>query len=185
LESIEGTTEDLRERIETVYQNAAKSEALASVETEVARVRKTAAGAMERTNEMTETVSDLDETVADHDEQLGMLSTNVDNLAGSAVTRPEMESDIRRIEERLEDLESDLRTELEGVRSMVEEEGDVEPVEEGGNELAVTLQTAAFVSLGALGAVLAPGVYGQNGFFLAGAFVVFAIMPAILSWLVN
>jgi len=185
LESLEGTTENLRERIETVYQNSAKSEALASVETEVARVRKTAAGAMERTNEMTETVSELDETVADHDEQLGMLSTNVDNLAGSAVTRPEMESDIRRIEERLDDLESDLRTEMEGIRSMVDQEADVEPVEEGGNELVLTLQTAAFFFLGALGAVLALGVYGRNGIFLAAAFVVFGIMPAILSWLVN
>jgi pilus assembly protein FimV len=182
LESMEGTTENLRERIETVYQNSAKAEALSSVETEVARVRKTAAGAMERTNEMTETVSDLDETVADHDEQLGMLSTNVDNLAGSAVTRPEMESDIRRIEERLEDLESDLRTEMEGVRSMADQKADVEPVEEGGNELVVTLQTATFVFLGALGAALA----FLSGFpLLAGAFVVFAIMPAILSWLVN
>jgi len=187
LESIEGTTENLRERIETVYQNSAKSEALASVETEVARVRKTAAGAMERTNEMTETVSDLDETVADHDEQLGMLSTNVDNLAGSAVTRPEMESDIRRIEERLDDLESDLRTEMEGIRSMVDQEGDVEPVEEGGNELVVTLQTAAFFFLGVLGAFvsLAATNGSGNGYFLAAGFVVFVIMPAILSWLVN
>jgi|GEM_PF-2399230 len=182
LESLEGTTENLRERIETVYQNSAKSEALASVETEVARVRKTAAGAMERTNEMTETVSELDQTVADHDEQLGMLSTNVDNLAGSAVTRPEMESDIRRIEDRFDDLESDLRTEMEGIRSMVDQEADVEPVEEGGNELVVTLQTVAFVFLGALGAVLA---FLSNFPLLAGAFLVFSIMPAILSWLVN
>jgi predicted nucleic acid-binding Zn-ribbon protein len=187
LESIEGTTENLRERIETVYQNSAKSEALASVETEVARVRKTAAGAMERTNEMTETVSDLDQTVADHDEQLGMLSTNVDNLAGSAVTRPEMESDIRRIEERLDDLESDLRTEMEGLRSMADQEADVEPVEEGGNELVLTLQTAAFFFLGVLGALVALAATGPdgNGFFLAAGFVVFVIMPAVLSWLVN
>jgi len=187
LESIEGTTENLRERIETVYQNSAKSEALASVETEVARVRKTAAGAMERTNEMTETVSDLDQTVADHDEQLGMLSTNVDNLAGSAVTRPEMESDIRRIEERLDDLESDLRTEMEGLRSMADQEADVEPVEEGGNELVLTLQTAAFFFLGILGALVALVATdpGGNGIFLAAGFVVFVIMPAILSWLVN
>ena len=70
MESLEETTETLRERIETVYQNSAKSEALASTETEVARVRQTAADAMERTNEMTETVSALDQTVADHGEQL-------------------------------------------------------------------------------------------------------------------
>ncbi|MEF8851397.1 MAG: hypothetical protein V5A28_03110 [Haloarculaceae archaeon] len=182
LESLEGDTEELRERIETVYQNSAKSEALASVETEVARVRETAANAMERTNEMTETVSDLDETVADHDEQLGMLSTNVDNLAGSAVTRPEMNSDIRNLEERFEGLESDLRTEMEALRGMADQDADVEPVEEGGNELVVTLQTVAFVFLGVFGAVLA----FLSGFpLVAGAFLVFSIMPAVLSWLVN
>ncbi len=182
LESLEGSTENLRERIETVYQNSAKSEALASVETEVARVRETASTAMERTNEMTETVSDLNETVGDHDEQLGMLSTNVDNLAGSAVTRPEMESDIRNLEERFEELESDLRTEMEALREMTDRDADVEPVEEGGNELVVTLQTVAFVFLGVFGAVLA---FLSNFPLVAGAFLVFSIMPAVLSWLVN
>ena len=182
LEDLEGSTEDLRERIETVYQNSAKSEALASVETEVARVRETTANAMERTNEMTGTVSDLNETVGDHDEQLGMLSTNVDNLAGSAVTRPEMESDIRNLEERFEDLESDLRTEMEALRGMADQDADVEPVEEGGNELVVTLQTVAFVFLGILGAVLSV----LSGFpLVGGAFLVLSIMPAVLSWLVN
>lgn len=182
LEDLEGSTEDLRERIETVYQNSAKSEALASVETEVARVRETAASAMERTNEMTGTVSDLNETVGNHDEQLGMLSTNVDNLAGSAVTRPEMESDIRNLEERFEELESDLRTEMEALRGMADQDADVEPVEEGGNELVVTLQTAALVFLGVLGAALSV----LSGFpLVGGAFLVFSIMPAVLSWLVN
>jgi predicted nucleic acid-binding Zn-ribbon protein len=172
----------LRERIETVYQNSAKSEALASVETEVARVRETAANAMERTNEMTETVSGLDETVSAHDEQLGMLSTNVDNLAGSAVTRPEMESDIRNVEERFEELESDLRTEMDALRGMAEQDADVEPVEAGGNELVVTLQTVAFVFLGILGAGLS---FLSEFPLVGGAFLVFAIMPAVLSWLVN
>jgi predicted nucleic acid-binding Zn-ribbon protein len=182
LESLEESTENLRERIETVYQNSAKSEALASVETEVARVRETASTAMERTNEMTETVSNLDETVGDHDEQLGMLSTNVDNLAGSAVTRPEMESDIQNLAERFEELESDLRTEMEALRETTDQDADVEPVEEGGNELVVTLQTVAFVFLGVFGAVLA---FLSNFPLVAGAFLVFSIMPAVLSWLVN
>ena len=185
MESLEETTETLQERIETVYQNSAKSEALASTETEVARVRQTAADAMERTNEMTETVSALDQTVADHEEQLGMLSTNVDNLAGSAVTRPEMESDIRRVEERLDDLESDLRTEIEGVRSLAESEGDVQPVEEGGNELVVTLQTVAFVFVGVFGAIVSWLSSVPFGELVGVGFLVFAALPAVLSWLVN
>ncbi len=184
LETLEDTTEDLGERIETVYQNSAKSEALSSLETETARVRQTAAEAMDRTSEVTETVGDLGETVDAHDEQLGMLSTNVDNLAGSSVTRPEMEAAIDRVEDRLDEVESDVRSELNAVRSLVEEtEPDVEPVEQEDNQsLVVVLQTVAFVALGVFGALLAV----QQGLVLvASGFLVFSIMPGVLSWLIS
>lgn len=184
LETLEDTTENLSERIETIYQNSAKSEALSSLETETARVRQTAAEAMERTNEVTETVGQLGETVDAHDEQLGMLSTNVDNLAGSSVTRPEMEAAIDRVEDRLDEMESDIRSELNAVRALVEEaEPDIEPVEEEANQsLIIILQTVAFVALGLFGALLAV----QQGLILvASGFLVFSIIPGVLSWLIS
>jgi len=61
-------------------------------------------------------------------------------------------------------------------------ESDVEPVEEGGNELVVTLQTAAFVLLGVMGVALA-FTSGQS--LIGVGFLVFSILPAVLSWLVN
>lgn len=185
IESLEETAESLRERIETVYQNSAKSEALSSLETETARTRQTAAEAIERTNEMTETVGELGETVDEHDEQLGMLSTNVDNLAGSSVTRPEMDAAIDKLEKRLDEMEPDIRSEIDALRQRVEDAdgGDVEPIEQGGSqELVVILQAVAFVALGLFGAVLAV----QTGSVLvAGGFLVFSVMPGVLSWLVS
>lgn len=185
LEELEETTEQLRERIETVYGNSAKSEALASLESETARVRNTAAKAMERTNEMSETVSDLDETVADHADQLGMVSTNVDNLAGSSVTRAEMESSVADVEERLDQLEADIRADLDGVRSLADEEADVEPVETGTSDLVVGLQAAAFVFLGLFGATLALLSSVPFNAVIAAGFVMFSVLPAVLAWLVN
>lgn len=185
LEAVEETAEELRERIEMVYQNSAKTEALASMETETARIRKTAANAMERTNDMTETVSELGTTVDDHDEQLGMLSTNVDNLAANAVTRPEMDAAIEKVDDRLAGLESDLRTELDNLRGLVEEARRAEspgPALEGNLQLVVTLQAAALVAIGLLGAFLA---VDRNLVLVAGGFLVFAILPGILSWLVS
>lgn len=183
LESVEETAESLQERIETVYQTSAKSEALASLETETARIRKTAAQAMERTNEMNETVSRLDETVASHDEQLGMLSTNVDNLAGSAVTRPEMDSAIDKVDDRLADMEADVWAELNALRDHIEGQPAPEPAQPAGpQDLVVLLQAVAFVALGGLGAFLA---YDAGLVLIAGGFLVFAVMPAILSWLVS
>jgi archaellum component FlaC len=190
LESLEETTEDLRERIETVYQNSAKSEALASLEAETARVRNTAGQAMERTNEMHETVSDLDETVADHAEQLGMLSTNVDNLAGSSVTRPEMQSSLGELEDRLDRLEAELREDLDGVRSLADQSDDVEPVEDEGPDLGVALQTTALVSIGLLGMGLAwyqsnPQLPDLVSYVLIFAFLLFVVVPAVLLGLVG
>jgi len=183
LKAVEESTETLRERIETVYQNSAKSEALSSLEAEAARVRKTAAQAMERTNEMTETVSELGESVDDHEEQLGMLSTNVDNLAGSSVTRSEMDARVDRVDDRVDELERDLRAELGEIRSLADEGGDVEPVEETGPEsLVVTLQAGAFVGIGLVGAVLSV-LAGYP--LVAGGFLVFSIVPGVLSWLVS
>jgi uncharacterized coiled-coil DUF342 family protein len=188
LESLEETTEDLRERIETVYENSAKSEALASLEAETARVRNSAGQAMERTNEMSDTVDELDETVTDHAEQLGMLSTNVDNLAGSSVTRPEMQSSIQEVEDRLDQLEADIRADLDGVRSLADEQAEVEPVEDEGPDLGVVLQTAALVSVGLLGIVVVGmtlGVSGLVSYVLIFAFLVFVIVPGVLSGLVG
>jgi predicted nucleic acid-binding Zn-ribbon protein len=185
MESLEDTAENLRERIETVYQNTAKSEALASLETETARIRQTAGEAMERANEMTETVSQLRETVDEHDQQLGMISTNVDNLAGNSVTRPEMDAAIDKVEDRLDGTEADIRSELDAVRQLVEDAdgGDVEPIEqEGSQELVVILQAVAFVALGVFGALLAVQV---GSVLVAGGFLVFSIMPGVLSWLVS
>ncbi len=185
MESLEDTAENLRERIETVYQNTAKSEALASLETETARIRQTAGEAMERANEMTETVSQLRETVDEHDQQLGMISTNVDNLAGNSVTRPEMDAAIDKVEDRLDGTEADIRSELDAVRQLVEDAdgGDVEPIEqEGSQELVVILQAVAFVALGVFGALLA---VQAGSVLVAGGFLVFSIMPGVLSWLVS
>lgn len=184
LEAVEEANENLRDRIETVYQNSAKSEALSSLQTETSRVRQSAAEAMERANEMTETVSELDETVDAHEEQLGMLSTNVDNLAGSSVTRSEMDARVERVEDRLDEFERDIRSELDGVRELASEtDVDVEPVEDDDTEnLVVTLQASAFVGIGLVGAVLSV----LSGFpLVAGAFLVFAVMPGVLSWLVS
>jgi archaellum component FlaC len=182
LAEVEETAARLDERIETVYQTSAKSEALTSLQTEVSRIRQTAAGAMERTNEMTETVSDLQAAVESHEEELGMVSTNVDNLAGSSVTRSEMDAAIEKVRDRVDDVAADLRSEVEGVRSLAEDAGgDVEPVEDD-QALVVTLQAGALVALGALGSFLAL----QQGLpLVAGGFLVFSIMPAVLSWLLN
>ncbi|MEF8775101.1 MAG: hypothetical protein V5A43_01195 [Haloarculaceae archaeon] len=185
LEDVEQTAATLSERIETIYENSAKSEALASVETEIARIRQTAADAMERTNDMTETVSELGTSVDDHAEQLGMLSTNVDNLAANSVTRPEMDAAIEDVDDRLRTLESELRSEVDDLSDLIEEARHSEgpgPALEGNLQLVVTLQAVALVAVGLLGAFLA---FDAGFVLVAGGFLVFAIMPGVLSWLVS
>ncbi|PSQ15337.1 hypothetical protein BRD00_14520 [Halobacteriales archaeon QS_8_69_26] len=184
IDALEDDKAKLDDRIDTVYQNSAKAEALSSLETEVSRIRQTAAEANDAATEMESTVRGLSDTVDSHQQEIATLSTNVDNLAGSAVTRNEVDTELDELDERIEGVEIDYGAELDDLWDLHHELA--EAVEGGddddGVQYAVILQGLALVFVGILGGILA---FQSGELILLAAFIVLVVLPGAFSWMLG
>lgn len=180
LEDVENETSNLDNRIENVFQNTAKAEALSSLEAEVSRIRQTANQSEATANDAASRVDEMQNKVQNQRQELSTISTNIDNLAGNAVTRGEMESKVGNLEDRIDRLEGTLRGELEDL-----ETADVEAVdeEEGAVGLAFGVMALGLIGVGIAGAVLAilTGPY----ILIALVLVVVSLLAGVIAWLAS
>ncbi len=182
IQQLEREQSNLDDRIETVFQNSAKSEALASVQTEVSRVRQTANEAKTTSEELEEIVTDLQERLEPWQEELETISAHVDNLAGQSVTRQEMNSALDDLEYRVEDIETRVDTELGNIEGRVQQMIDDANLEGGNVEVPVVLLGIGLFLVGGMGAFLAMTV-GQGYPLIAGGFLVLSATLGLLAWL--
>jgi len=105
MEGVERTASDLEDRIEHVFRDTAKAEALASLQEEVRRIRQTANRATETASATRSDVEEIAETVTDLQSELEQTHQMVDSVAGSSATRSELEEAIGNVEDTLAELE--------------------------------------------------------------------------------
>jgi len=110
MDGVERTASDLEDRIEHVFRDTAKAEALASLQEEVRRIRQTANQATKMANATRADVDELAESVTDLQSDLEQMSQMVDSVAGSSATRSELEEAIGDVEETLAELEATQQT---------------------------------------------------------------------------
>jgi len=166
LSGVERTTSDLDSRLRQAFRDTAKSEALASVQTEVSRVEQDASAAQESATSATQTAERLEQTVDTFDQEIEQIQTMIDRLAETSTTRSELEESVGDLESRLESHEATVAERLDDVG-----EGALD-------QLMVRVLAGTLGVAGALGAVLAVSV-GQP--LLGVAFALFVIGPAV--WL--
>ena len=136
LEGVERTASDLDDRLESAFRDTAKADALSSLQAEVSRIREAASEAQEQAGSAVETTEQQADTIGTLEEDVDQLRQMVDSVAGSTVTRSELED----LEERVAALEQ-----APG--------GQPSPAPFGRNALA--LLAVAIGSAGVLGAMLA------------------------------
>lgn len=161
LEGVEQSTSDLDDRLEQAFRNAAKAEALSSLQAEVSRLQRESSGEADPAS------SDaVDSRLDGLSEELDRLRATVDGLAEQSVTRSELTETTDTLDARLTDLEASNK-------------GREQPQTDTGsnNSFVHQLLSVALVSAAGLGALLALEFDRPD---IALGFLVLVAGPAVL-----
>lgn len=172
LEGIERSTSDLDDRIERAFQDTAKAEALASVQTEVSRIRQSASSAHEMAETAESTSQAVDNTVAEIENDIEQFRSMIDSIAGSSATRSEMEEAIQDLEVRIEGFEATVNDDLADFEERMMERGVA-------TKVMVQAMAGGLIFAGALSAFLVYSHQAIDEPGLAAAFFVLVAGPAL------